>query len=146
MRLDLLLKLRKTFGPSTNMATTVCIATEAMTAYQSFIQVMPRRHQGQHNLEDLVQQVIADRQADLDATTLWLHSYMAAHPEAWWEVEDAQVVDVVYALPLTHDEMEEVIELARFLKDTRRNNTLSYIPEEEVHDVQRAKPPSKTNF
>jgi len=128
------------------MAPAVCIATEAMAAYQSYIQIMPQRHQGQHNLEDLVQQVNADRQADLDATTLWLHSYMAAHPEAWWEVEDAQVVDVVYALPLTHDEMEEVIELARFLKDTRRNNTLSSIHEEEVNDAQGPKPPSNTNI
>jgi hypothetical protein len=135
LRLALLLKLRKTFGPSTNMAPSVCIATEAMAAYQSFIQ---------HNLEDLVQQVNADRQADLAATTLWLHSYMAAHPEAWWEVEDAQIVDVVSALPLTHEAMEEVIELARYLKDPRRNNTLTSIPEEEVHDAQRAKPPSNT--
>jgi hypothetical protein len=128
------------------MAPSVCIATEAMAAYQSFSQIMPRRHQDQQNLEDMVRQVIADRQADLDATTLWLHSYMAAHPEAWWEVEDAQIVDVVCALPLTHEAMEEVIELARCLKDPRRNNTLSYIPEEEVHDVQRAKPPSNTNI
>ena len=146
MRLALLLKLRKTFGPSTNMAPSVCIATEAMAAYQSFIQIMPRRHQDQHNLEDLVQQVNTDRQADLAATTLWLHSYMAAHPEAWWEVEDAQIVDVVSALPLTHEAMEEVIELARYLKDPRRNNTLTSIPEEEVHDAQRAKPPSNTNI
>jgi hypothetical protein len=131
LRLALLLKLRKTFGMSTNMPPTVCIATEAMAAYESFIQIMPPRHQDQHNLKHLV---------------LWLHSYMAAHPEAWWEAEDAKIVDVVCALPLGHEAMEEVIELARFLKDPRRKNTFSSIREEEVHDDQRAKPPSNTNI
>ena len=146
MRLALLLKLIKTFRLSTNMSSSVCIAREAMAAYQSFIQIMLKHYQGQPSVEAFVQQRDADRQADLAATILWMHKYMAAHPEAWWEVEDAQIVDVVSALPLTHEAMEEVIELARYLKDPRRNNTLTSIPEEEVHDAQRAKPPSNTNI
>ena len=82
------------------MASSVCIATEAMEAYWSFIQVVPRHHQGQPN-----------HQADLASTILWMHKYMAAHPEAWWKVEEAKIVHVLSGLPLTHEARKEIMEM-----------------------------------
>ena len=112
------------------MSSSVCIAREAMAAYQSFIQIMLKHYQGQPSVEAFVQQRDADRQADLAATILWMHKYMAAHPEAWWEVEEAQIVHVLSGLPLTHEAREEVIEMVRCLKDPVIYNTLPSIPEE----------------
>ena len=135
MRLALLLKLLKTFRLSTNMSSSVWIAKEAMAAYQSFIQIMPKHHQGvevvsalpltdeereeviELGVEALVQQMDSDRKKDLAYFTLWRQSYMGAHPEAWWKVEEAQIVDVVSALPLTDEVREEVIQMVRCLND-----------------------------
>jgi hypothetical protein len=102
------------------MSSSVCIATKAMEAYRSFIQVVPRHHQGQPNL-----------QADLAATTLWMHKYMAAHPGAWWKVEEAQIVHELSGLPLTHEAREDIMGMVRCLiLGPMTYNTLSSIPEE----------------
>ena len=113
------------------MASSVCIATEAMEAYRSFIQVVPRHHQGQPNREASVQQCQADRQADLAATILWMQKYMAAHPEAWWKVEEAKIVHVLSGLPLTHEARKQIMEMVQcFILGPMTNNTLPSIPEE----------------
>ena len=95
---------------------------------------MPRHHQGQPSLEACVQQCQTDRQAEqisLPSICGCMHKYMAAHPEAWWKVEEAKIVHVLSGLPLTHEARKEIMEMVQcFIIGPMTNNTLPSIPEE----------------
>ena len=87
------------------MSSSICIVAEAMEAYRSFIQVIPRRMDSFPSQPDIdVWTAIADK----DKFTLWALDYLAAHPVAWYNVGEAKIITLLSGLPLSQETKDEM--------------------------------------
>ena len=94
------------------MSSSICIVAEAMEAYRSFIQVIPRRMEGFPSQPDID---VWTANADMDKLTVWALDYLAAHPVAWWNVGEAKIITLLSGLPLTHETKDEMVHMVRCL-------------------------------
>jgi hypothetical protein len=94
------------------MSSAMCIVGEAMDAYRSFSQVLPRRMEGFPSQPDVDMWTAI---ADTDKFTLWAKDYVAAHPVAWWNVEEAKIVTLLNGLPLSRETKLEMVHMVRCL-------------------------------
>ena len=94
------------------MSSAMCIVGEAMDAYRSFSQVLPRRMEGFPSQPDVD---LWTAIADTDKFTLWAKDYVAAHPVAWWNVEEAKIITLLNGLPLSRETKLEMVHMVRCL-------------------------------
>jgi len=94
------------------MSSAMCIVGEAMDAYRSFSQVLPRRMEGFPSQPDVDMWTAI---ADTDKFTLWAKDYVAAHPVAWWNVEEAKIITLLNGLPLSRETKLEMVHMVRCL-------------------------------
>ena len=83
-----------------------------MDAYRSFSQVLPRRMEGFPSQPDVDMWTAI---ADTDKFTLWAKDYVAAHPVAWWNVEEAKIITLLNGLPLSRETKLEMVHMVRCL-------------------------------
>ena len=83
-----------------------------MDAYRSFSQVLPRRMEGFPSQPDVD---VWTAIADTGKFTLWAKDYVAAHPVAWWNVEEAKIITLLSGLPLSCETKLEMVHMVRCL-------------------------------
>ena len=81
-----------------------------MDAYRSFSQVLPRRMEGFPSQPDVD---VWTAIADTGKFTLWVKDYVAAHPVAWWNVEEAKIITLLSGLPLSCETKLEMVHMVQ---------------------------------
>ena len=82
------------------MATSTCVVTEAMKAYQLFCSIVPRHMDGPPETEVDMATAIEDKRS----FTSWVKTYKREHPDQWWELKpEKEILSMLSVLPLNEE-------------------------------------------
>ena len=87
------------------------IVAQALRAYESFSEVLPRHLDDNAVIDD------GPALADLDVTARWIRTYKRVHRNLWWRLMSHEdIVSCLSVLPLNSESLDELAELVRTLQ------------------------------